>query len=178
MSDELKFHDLSERHYGLTHSIAGTYAEAACVCLDRHHSPDVDFAIEDSGTASTGSATWTSPVDARTAAAWNNRTDTTETGAYGVALAAIENTRGLVAVSRAETQTGADYYLDEPNATIVDLESSIRLEVSGMESGNDTAIKARLNQKIKQAIAGKSNLPAIACVVAFHALKISAADAK
>ncbi|WP_332658652.1 hypothetical protein [Brevundimonas sp.] len=178
MSDDLKFHDLSSRHYGLTQAIADSYAEAATVCLDRHHSPDVDFVVEDNGTTSSASASWPAPVDARTKAAWNNVTDTTEFGAYGIALAAVEHTRGLVAISRAETRTGADYYIDNPDKPIDDLETSFRLEVSGMESGADAAIRARLKTKIEQTKKGASNLPALACVVAFHALKISAADAK
>jgi hypothetical protein len=41
--------------------------------------------------------------------AWANTTDTTETGAYGIAIAAVEVTDGLVTVARAETRTGADY---------------------------------------------------------------------
>ncbi len=177
MSNELKFHDLSSRHYGVTPAIADTYAEAASVCLDRHHSPAVNFAVEDNGVASSVSASWSAPLDPRTKAAWNNVTDTTEIGAYGIALAAVERTRGLVAIRRAETRTGADYYVDNPDSPVDDLETSLRLEVSGMESGNDAAIKARLKTKIRQTKNGASNLPALACVVAFHALKIASADA-
>lgn len=178
MADDLRFHDLSARHYGVTGSISGTYAEAACVCLDRHHQPVVNFALEDEGKSAVASASWASPVDPRVLAAWNNVTDTTEAGAYGLALAAIEFSRGLVAIRRAETLTGADYYVDDPATPVDDLENSLRLEVSGMESGNDAAINARLRQKIAQTKKGISNVPALACVVAFHALKICAADAK
>lgn len=101
----------------------------------------------------------------------------TEMGAYALALAAMEHTRGLVAVSRAETRTGADYYLDVPDAEVVDLETSVRLEVSGTDTGDEKVVSARLAQKLKQATAGASNLPAIACVVGFAALSIAAADA-
>jgi hypothetical protein len=120
MADDLRFHDLSSRHYGVTGSISGTYAEAACVCLDRHHKPVVNFALEDEGKLAVVSASWASPLDPRVLAAWNNITDTTEAGAYGLALAAIEFSRGLVAIRRAETLTGADYYVDDP-ATPVDV---------------------------------------------------------
>ena len=177
MANELKFHDLSARHYGVTESISGAYAEAACVCLDRHHAPDVDFAVEDTGKSSIAKASWASPVDARVLSAWNNVTDTTENGAYGLALAAVECSRGLVAIRRAETLTGADYYVNTPDAPVDDLEASFRLEVSGMESGDETAIKARLRQKIAQTEKSKSNLPALVWVVAFHALKICTAEA-
>jgi hypothetical protein len=176
MSDELKFHDLSSRHYGLTDAVSSSYAEAACVCLDRHHSPAVEFAVEDNSVLSTAAASWPS-VDARVKAAWNNTIDTTELGACALALAAVEHSRGLVAIRRAETRTGADYYVDKPGSAVDDLETSFRLEVSGVDSGTSDAVRYRLNQKIKQTKAGNSNLPAIACVVGFAALRISAADA-
>jgi hypothetical protein len=84
----------------------------------------------------------------------------------------------MVAVRRAETRTGTDYYLGSPEAPADDLEASFRLEVSGTDEGNDTVIQSRLRQKLDQAIAGASNLPAIATVVGFAALKIVTADVK
>jgi hypothetical protein len=84
--------------------------------------------------------------------------------------------RGLVAVRRAETRTGADYYLGEPNSTFEDLELSFRLEVSGTDEGSDAVIRGRLREKLDQAKRGNSNLPAIASVVGFAALQIVSAD--
>jgi len=57
-----------------------------------------------------------------------------------------------------------------------DLEASYRLEVSGTDEGNETTIFARLRQKLEQARKGSSNLPAIASVVGFAALRIASAD--
>ena len=57
-----------------------------------------------------------------------------------------------------------------------DLEVSYRLEVSGTDDGNEAAIHARLRQKLEQARKGSSNLPAIASVVGFAALRIVSAD--
>ena len=68
------------------------------------------------------------PVAAR--GAWANRDDTTETGAYCLALANVEATRGLVAVRRAQGRTGVDYYLGPADSALEDLEASVRLEVS------------------------------------------------
>jgi hypothetical protein len=173
--DELRFQDLSERHYGISPGVGAGIAEAACVCLDRHHVSAVDFEIENAQAASAGRANW-SPASERVKAAWNNEIDTTEDGACALALAAIENCRGLVAVRRAETKTGADYYLDVPGAELLDLETAIRLEVSGVDRGAPSVVRTRLNRKIAQARNGDSNLPAIACVVGFAALKIMTAD--
>ena len=175
MINELKFHDLSVRHFGLTPEVSAYYAQAACVCLDRHHTPKVEFRINDNLTISSATAAWP-PVGDRIKAAWNNVTDTTEAGAYAIALAAVELSRGLVAIRRAETATGADYYIDKPDAPVVDLETSLRLEISGVDAGNDAEVRRRLKRKLKQARAGNSNLPAIACVVGFAALHIAAMD--
>lgn len=173
---ELQLHDLSQRHRGVSLGIGTSYAEAACVCLDRHHAPSVDFKITDAGAASTGRASW-SPADDSLKAAWNNDIDATEAGACALALAAIEHCRGMFAVRRAETRTGADYYLDAPSAEIVDLETSKRLEISGVDKGSASAVRTRLKQKLDQARTGASNVPAIACVVGFAALQIMVADA-
>ncbi len=172
---ELNFLDLSERHIGVTKAIAHGYGEAARVCLDRHHSSPVTFQLIDRSESTEAGAMWPA-VDARTKSAWNNTTDATEDGAYALALAAVEHSRGLVAVRRAETRTGADYYIGSPDAQILDLEESFRLEVSGVDTGNISMIKTRLKQKLTQAVAGNSNLPAIACVVGFASLQIMADD--
>jgi hypothetical protein len=100
--------------------------------------------------------------------AWANTTDTTEAGAYGFALAVIE-LKGLVAVRRAETRTGADYYISAPGSATNDLEDCVRLEVSGVDRGDEKSIRLRLRQKIQQALFGASSLPAIAAVVGFRA---------
>ena len=171
----LQFSTLHERHIGVSERVAQNYFEAACVCLDRHHASPIQFLITDNDKHDNTQAEWIA-TDARTRSAWANKDDATRDGAYAVSLAAVEITRGLVAVSRAETRTGADYYLGEPGTTPDDLEASYRLEVSGTDAGNETVITARLRQKLDQASKGTSNLPAIASVVGFGALQIVSAD--
>jgi hypothetical protein len=73
------------------------------------------------------------PVTAREKQAWANRTDAVEAGAYRMAIAAVEMTYGWFALARAETLTGADYYVGPAGA---DLESAYRLEVSGVDMGD------------------------------------------
>jgi len=160
------------RHPGLTAATAMTFYEAAQVCLDRHHRPPMTFSIEDEGTAIGANALW-EPADANCQAAHANETDATSWGAYCCALASTEVVRGLVAVRRAENGTGADYYLDAPQASSTDLEHAVRLEVSGTDEGTTQQIRTRLLQKASQARHGNSNLPALAAVVGFKALKIA-----
>jgi hypothetical protein len=176
-SSKLSFEDLSTRHPGVSPGVAGNYAEAVRVCLDRHHASRAEFQLTDNGRVEKAIAEWET-ADRRTKGAWANRDDATRDGAYGLALAAIEIMRGLVAVSRAETRTGADYYLGVRDAVLVDLEASIRLEVSGTDEGGHSVINGRLKQKLEQANEGRSNLPAMATVVGFRALQIISADVK
>lgn len=178
MSDhKLQFANLSERHFGVTPGISAAYAEAATVCLGRHHSSPQKMLLQDSDGDRQSVAEWQVP-DRRILDGWANEIDATEAGAYALALAAVELTRGVVAVRRAETRTGADYYLGAPQATVDDLETSLRLEVSGTDKGDDAVIQSRLREKVEQAKAGVNNLPAIATVVGFAALKIVTADVK
>jgi hypothetical protein len=85
-------------------------------------------------------------VDDQTRKAWANDDDATRDGAYGAALAAIELSRGLVAVRRAETRTGVDYYLGYPYENTDDLEANARLEVSDTNKGDRTVMQTRLRQ--------------------------------
>jgi hypothetical protein len=143
--------------------------------LDRHHTSPAAFQLKDNGRIEQANAEWNT-ADERTKRAWANRDDATRDGAYGLALAAVEIMRGLVAVSRAETGTGADYYLGAPGEVLDDLEASVRLEVSGTDDGGESVINGRVRQKLEQASKGRSNLPAIASVVGFRALQIVSAD--
>jgi hypothetical protein len=102
----------------------------------------VEFSLKDNDEIEATVAEWMKP-DSRLEKAWANADDATRDGAYGLALAAVEITRGLVAVSRAETRTGADYYLGRSDASPDDLEASIRLEVRG-----------RMKAESQQSIAG------------------------
>jgi hypothetical protein len=94
--------------------------------------------------------------------------DTTEAGAYCVSLATVEVEEKLVAVKRAETLTGADWYVAKIGTEPEDLENCFRLEVSGTDIGNSNTIQTRLLQKVAQTKKGASNLPALAAVVGFR----------
>jgi hypothetical protein len=163
---KLPLHSLSDRHLGLTRAIAETYIEAASVCFSRHHIPPVELAVEDMNSSSTCDVEWSVP-DLRTERAHANLIDATEAGAYAVCLAAVELERGLVAVGRAETRTGADYYVAGPDHTGHDLEDCIRLEISAVDKGASATLKQRLREKLQQARNGDSNRPAVAAVVGF-----------
>lgn len=174
MTTRLPLDDLGARHPGLTKAIGDAYAEAAAVCLTRHHSSPVEMAADSHGIQVACVADWTAP-DAQTLRAWANEIDATEAGAYGISLAAVEAIEGLVAIRRADTLTGADYYVAPIDSDPDDLENCLRLEVSGVSSGGRAVIEARLRSKLEQTVKGRSNLPAIASVIGFKERMIAIA---
>jgi len=168
MANQISLDGMDQRHRALTPSIAGCYREAASVCLSRHHVSPIEVILSDNGTKSMAKMAWSVP-DSRTSDAWANETDTTEAGAYGCVIAGVETLREMFAVHRAETCTGADYYVGPKGAGENDLENCFRLEISGLSKGDEKAVTKRLMEKIHQAQRGNSSLPAIAGVIGFSA---------
>jgi hypothetical protein len=168
MTKRLRLENMHERHRALTPAIAASYNEAAAVCMSRHHTSPVELTLSDNGVDAPGELAWSVPDD-RTLGAWANDIDATEMGAYGCVIAGVEEIRGLFAVRRAETRTGADYYIGPVGSGLDDLEDCYRLEVSGLDAGSRRDVANRLLRKIRQAGEGKSSLPAIAGVFGFLA---------
>lgn len=164
-----KLTDLHKRHRGLTPAVSAYYAEAASVCMSRHHEPPRELRVASPNGSTVRIAEWTEP-DQRAERAWANRDDATRDGAYCISLAAVEAELGWVAISRAETRTGADYYVGPRGSD--DLEEAYRLEVSGVDDGDDSAVNRRVGDKVRQALAGQSDLPAVATVVGFKAAMV------
>jgi len=174
MPVKLNLDDLHQRHRALTEPLAGAYREAAAVCMNRHHDSPAEMTVIDNGTRRSAELSWPVP-DARMLAAWANEIDTTEFGAYGCVISAVELTRGLFAIRRAETGTGADYYVGRQGSGD-DLEDCLRLEVSGLSSGPVGEVNRRLVEKVSQSLRGNSSLPALAGVVGFSAKMIMIQD--
>lgn len=165
---DIDIHFMEKRHRALTPSIAGMYKEAASVCLSRHHTSPVTVALSDNGAHSVAEINWVHPTS-QVIDAYANKTDTTELGASGCVIAAIELLRGLFAVRRAETGTGSDYYIAPLGSGVDDLEDCLRLEISGLSDGDNKEVRRRLLQKVAQARDGNSSLPALAGVIGFSA---------
>jgi hypothetical protein len=158
--------DMHLRHPGLTQAMARMFYEAASVCLSRHHSRPTKIKIDRGGAENEAEVDWL-PNSGSLQAAYANTIDTTENGAYGVALAAIEFTAELVAIQRAETLSGADYYVAPKGASYDDFEEALRFEVSGTDLGGRSQCDNRLATKIEQTKAANHSMPAIAGVVGF-----------
>lgn len=163
----LEINHLDRRHPGVNSHAAGYLHDAARVCLHRHHRSPVEMTVRSDSGATRAEVHWNEP-DANCQATHNNADDATRDGACACVIAAVELTEGLVAVSRAHTKTGADYYVMPRGSRTDDLENAVRLEVSGLNLGAEHDVAARLNRKVAQLREGRSSLPAIAGVVGFR----------
>jgi hypothetical protein len=163
----LPLQNMDERHKGLLPSTAANYLDAARVCFDRYHVPPQEFDVLNNAIEYKVIVDWET-TDKRCRDAWANQDDATRDGAYACALAAVELLLDLVAIRRAETRTGADYYVAPVGQILEDLEGCFRLEVSGTDL-SISEVKRRLRDKINQTIRGRSNLPALVCIVGFQA---------
>ena len=176
----LPIHNMAERPPVLARSekLADAFTEAAHVCLDRHHQSPVDFSLGRNGSSSQVRVEW-QQTDPSTEDAWEHHR-LTECGACVCALAAVELLDGLVAVHIAHHKSGADYYVRSPRTIPKDdedegYEDCVRLEVSGVDHGSESKVRARVREKLNQVASGKSNLPAMVAVVGFKAALISMA---
>jgi hypothetical protein len=156
---------LHQRHPGLYEPLSLAYADAAALCFaDTHESP-ADLEVRHDEEICVREVAWLEPAE-EARASWANQDDATRDGAYCVSLAVVEAELGLVGLERADRRTGADFYIGRPGS---DLEDAQRLEVSGARTGDKRDVSSRLRQKIEQARRGKSNRPALACVIGFAA---------
>ena len=172
---QLPIDNMDERHNGLTPAIAAHLLEGARICLDRHHQSPVTVEIRGLTRTANAMVQW-QVTDAAIKSAWANDTDATEAGASACVLAAVELMEGLITVRRAQIGSGADYYIAPPGTSVDDIESFIRLEVSGTDSGNAAAVSRRLREKLYQVARGNSDLPAMAGVIGFRARLICLAQ--
>jgi hypothetical protein len=164
----LPLENMADRHIGLTPEVAAYWVQAAHVCLDRHHTSPTEFFLCEEPERNPANVIWEA-TDARMRGAWANEIDTTEAGAYACALATVEVLKGMFAVRRAETRTGADYYVGPAGQGLDDLENCFRLDVGGNDRGSESYVAGLLRRKVQQTIDGESNLPALAAAVGFQA---------
>lgn len=158
------------RHPGVSVSVCMAFSEAAAVCLAMHHAPPrTSIHVTCVGEESVKFLKWSAP-NLTSQRSWYNRDDATRDGAYLVSLAVVERELGLVALYRADTRSGADYYVGPPKST--DLEEAFRLEVSGVDEGGLAKIRRRQKLKQAQAARGASFLPAYTSVVGFREARV------
>lgn len=172
---DLQLSNMADRHPGLTPNLANALAEAARVCLDRHHQSPADFSVSCKGQQGRAQVEFEKP-DPRMIAANANDPDATRDAAYSISFAAVERLEEMVVVARAEAMSGADWYIAPVGTAVGDLEDAVRLEVSGTDLGDSRECQRRLLQKVAQTQAPGHPITAIASVVGLKSTTILIAD--
>ena len=108
------------------------------------------------------------PIAENASRTWADEPFTTEQGAYGVALLLIEPLTRLTVLERSRKGTGFDYWLGTRGSEEPLFQNKARLEVSGIRQGDESAVQARVKQKLRQTRqSAESGLPAVVIVVEF-----------
>jgi len=150
-------------HPRIPDDLSPFWTRSAAVCLNRHDHPSpVSFVVSTrDDTARTYDAEWDSPTDDQVRAL-DNEENTTEYGAYCVALAAAFAHLGRMALRRTGAGTGADWWLvpataDTSGSREYDLDRPdlAKLEVSGVDAGSDSVMAKRLDEKVAQVRRGR-----------------------
>jgi hypothetical protein len=170
--------DLLHDRHNVSEAVVRANAEAASVVLSRHHQSS---SLLETWTWNTGMRTkhrlaWPNPSPVAVST-WANLDDAVEAGAYAIALAAVEVEYDLYCAGRAVRRSGCDWWIGPANSWRgadgqLDLESAVRLEVSGIEvCRSEQQLGSRLTMKVDQ-LANASQFPGKAAVVGFSSLQV------
>ena len=139
--------------------------QAGVVCLETHRHPQSVELKVNGKDEHFYSITWSSITD-DDRRFWNDVDRATEQGACCVALLLAKHQTGLAVIESSRKGAGIDYWLGEESETT--LQRKARLEVSGILNGNETTVRNRLRQKLRQTErSDDTGLPVCVIVVEF-----------
>ena len=147
---------------GISRAKGNELAEAGAVCLESQGHTRGAYLTVRNGANNSYRLDWP-PVTDQARRTWNDDDEATEDGAAGIAVLLASRKIGYAVVLRSRKGTGFDYWLGED---VLDFKA--RMEVSGIRNGNDSQVRARVQEKLRQM--NRSNalgLPAYAIVVEF-----------
>ena len=142
-------------------------AEAAGVCLESQgHTRGVELQLV--GYVSKRYILDWPTITEQTRRTWMEKKEAAEYGATAIAVLLSKNDLGYLPVERALIGTSIDYWLGQGDGT--PFQRQAKLEISGiLNAGGDVAgaVRARVNQKLRQAARSSSPLPTYVIVVEF-----------
>ncbi len=97
--------------------------------------------------------------------AWMDFEEAVEKGACAIAFLVVLEVTEYTVIERSAKGTGIDYWLGCQDDIL--LEKAARLEVSGIRSGEEARVKARVKEKRRQTNQSEGRLPAYASVTEF-----------
>ncbi|HUW08742.1 MAG TPA: hypothetical protein VM537_03390 [Anaerolineae bacterium] len=161
----LDLRTLAEGCPAITSGLGQYLAEAGAICLESQgHKQGHRLAVQ--GVDEKQYALLWPEVNDQIERCLNDPDVATEHGAVGIAILLAKKLLGYTAVQRSRKGTGFDYWLGDDASP--PFQNTARLEVSGIRNGDDTAVKGRVGQKMKQtSVSDGLGLPAYIVVVEF-----------
>jgi hypothetical protein len=153
---------------GITPRYGACLAEAASFCMeDQKHSSGVRLRV-DGDYDDYFRVLWISlSPQNQLERCWRDAEVATELGAYGIAALIIPLLTNYIVVERSRKGTGFDYWLGEKGRIDRLFQNKARLEVSGIRNGDESVIRQRVSQKMRQTSKSNGKLHAIIAVVEF-----------
>ncbi len=152
---------------GITREKGNDLAQAGAVCLElQQHRQRVHFTVRGYVTK-TFALAWL-PTTEQAIRTWNDPDEAAEDGAAGIAVLLAIREIGYPVILRSRKTTGIDYWLGDRNITNIsqseqaatmalrealqdnDLVVRGRMEVSGIQRGKDSIVRARVKRKLNQ----------------------------
>lgn len=163
---EIVLMSLEEGCPALTPDRGRSLAEAAAVCLESvGHGLQADLFVN----ANDAPSVYTilrPDVTQQMRLCYNDPEEATEQGACAVAILLVRGLTGLTIVEQSRKGTGFDYWLGSEGES--PFQNKARLEVSGIRVGDESTVKTRVGQKLRQARRSDAlRLPAYVVVVLF-----------
>ncbi|MGH7595845.1 MAG: hypothetical protein ACREOI_05800 [bacterium] len=155
---------LGEGLPAITPAFGVALAEAGAVCLEEQgHFDGVELKV--SGEFTEAFKVYWPNVTDQMRLCWNDQEVTTEHGAYGMGMLLIRDLTDFSIIERSRKGAGFDFWLGYEDE--LPFQNKARLEISGIRKGDDSTVKARVQQKLKQTERSKGMFPAYIVVVEF-----------
>lgn len=152
----------------ITSDFGGCLCEAASVCLEQNSHP-VNTGLQITGELRTSVPLLRDAVTDQVRRCWADAQVASEHGAYGVAVLIVEALTNYTVLERSRKGNGFDYWLGPKGDTTPLFQNKTRLEVSGILTGGESDIRARVRLKLGQIHRGGVPLPGYVIVVEFGA---------
>ena len=167
ITPKLHLRQLSKGMPALTPARGTMMAECASVCFEnRAHAPGVLLRVVGIANAEF-SVLWKTVSDVQRRA-YNDLEEATEHGVYGVAIILLREITGKKAIDRSKKGPGFDYWIGDTDDDELIFSNKARLEVSGILSGTENNIAARLRTKLEQVRpSDRSGFPAYIAIIEF-----------
>lgn len=164
MSNEISLASLAKGLGSLTPACGAFMAEAASVCLDEQgHGLSTSLSVD--GDFEEAVTLHREPVDERARWSHNDAERATENGACGVALLALRSLTGMTVLLQSRRGSGFDFWLGPESGFL--FQNGVRLEVSGIRRGDESSIRKRIRNKVRQTERSEQLAPAYVAVVEF-----------